>query len=312
MGLLGKKSRYLDVTLPVGKGLKARVVEKPGLWMDAGERAALVRDVRAIALTTLDAKELNYGVFLPDSGQLDRSIVTLVFRTADRRPVAFNALPVIEIPWRGAVREILHLGLVMVAPDMRGKNLTSILYGLACILTFLRNQMRPIWISSVTQVPAVYGMVSELYSDVYPGALERPTYEQTLIARRIMAGHRHAFGVGPEARFDEASFVIADAYTGGSDNLKKTFESAPKHRKEHYNEACGRALDYDRGDDFIQIGRLDLPAARKYLTRAVPRRSALGLVAGLAFFSLQRVFLPLLYWFDSARPWGELRPWRSR
>jgi hypothetical protein len=171
--------------------------------------------------------------------------------------------------------------------------------------------MRPIWISSVTQVPAVYGMVAELYSNVFPGQQERPTYEQTLMARRIMSGHRQVFGVGEEAQFDEATFVIANAYTGGSDNLKKSFESAPKHRKAIYNEVCGRDLDYDRGDDFIQIGRLDLNAARKYITRTVPRGSVIGILAALVLVALQRIVLPLIYWFDSKRPWGELRPWRS-
>lgn len=151
-------------------------------------------------------------MFDPASGQLGRSIITLVYQGGNGSPVAFNALPVIEIPWRNSVREILHLGLVMVTPEMRGRNLTAILYGLACILTFVRNQMRPIWISSVTQVPAVYGMVSETYSGVFPGQLERPTYEQTLIVRRIMSDHRHVFGVGAEARFDEEKFVIQDAY----------------------------------------------------------------------------------------------------
>jgi hypothetical protein len=309
MNLAGNKSRYLDVTLPIGQGLKARIVEKPGLWLEESDLARLTQDIRSIALTTLDAKELTYGVFAPSSGQLGRSIITLVFQGADSRPVAFNALPVIEIPWRDSVREILHLGLVMVTPEMRGRNLTAILYGLACILTFLRNQMRPIWISSVTQVPAVYGMVAETYSAVFPGQLERPTYEQTLIVRRIMSDHRHVFGVGAEARFDEASFVIRDAYTGGSDNLKKTYESAPKHRKAIYNEICARDLDYDRGDDFIQIGRIDLNAARKYLMRIVPRRSIAGIAVALALVALHRFVLPVLHWFDSRRQWGDLRPW---
>ncbi|WP_374368587.1 hypothetical protein [Dongia sp.] len=171
MNLFGKKSRYLNITLPIGKGLKARIVEKPGLWLDPGDLTRLTQDIRAIALTTLDAKELTYGVFDPASGQLGRSIITLVYQRGNGSPVAFNALPVIEIPWRNSIREILHLGLVMVTPEMRGRNLTATLYGLACILTFVRNQMRPIWISSVTQVPAVYGMVAETYSGVFPGQL---------------------------------------------------------------------------------------------------------------------------------------------
>ncbi|WP_374368585.1 hypothetical protein [Dongia sp.] len=127
-----------------------------------------------------------------------------------------------------------------------------------------------------------------------------------------MSDHRHVFGVGAEVRFDEEKFVIQDAYTGGSDNLTKSFESAPKHRKAIYNEVCAQDLDYDRGDDFIQIGRIDLNAARKYLTRIVPRRSVAGVAAALVLVTLQRIILPVLHWFDSRRQWGDLRPWGSR
>ena len=66
------------------------------------------------------------------------------------------------------------------------------------------------------------------------------------------------FGVGPEADSTRRHFVIRNAYTGGSDNLKKSFESAQKHRATVYNEFCGKVLDYDRGDDVIQIGIMDL------------------------------------------------------
>jgi hypothetical protein len=100
-----------------------------------------------------------------------------------------------------------------------------VLYGLTCFLLFVRNQFRPLWISNVTQVPAVVGMVSEMFSDVwpYPDA-DRRTLNHVLMARRIMAGHRHVFGVGEDAEFDETRFVITNAYTGGSDNLKKTWD----------------------------------------------------------------------------------------
>jgi len=52
MNLFGKKSRYLNITLPIGKGLKARIVEKPGLWLEPDDLTRLTQDIRAIALTT--------------------------------------------------------------------------------------------------------------------------------------------------------------------------------------------------------------------------------------------------------------------
>ena len=109
----------------------------------------------------------------------------------------------------------------------------------------------------------------------------RQSFAHLQLARGIMRAHRAVFGVGDEAGFDEARFVITDAYTGGSDALKKTFEAAPKHRDEQYNAFCARELDYARGDDVLQLGRIDLAGARRYLLREVPRRFAAGAARGL-------------------------------
>ena len=125
-------------------------------------------------------------------------------------------------------------------------------------------------------------MVSETFSDVYPEPGRRPAarFRHLCSARQIIKSHRHVFGVGPEAEFDEDGFVIRNAYTGGSDNLKKTFDEAPRSTASRcYNEFCGSELDYDRGDDVIQIGRLDLAAARRYLVDMVPRGRLAALVA---------------------------------
>ena len=123
-----------------------------------------------------------------------------------------------------------------------------------------------------------------------------------------MRDHRAVFGVGEEAGFDEARFVITDAYTGGSDALKKTFDVAPKHRDEQYNAFCGRELDYARGDDLLQLGRIDLACARRYLLSEVPPGSLPGLLAASAMLALQRMVLPVTHWMDDSRAYGTLRP----
>jgi hypothetical protein len=119
------------------------------------------------------------------------------------------------------------------------------------------------------------------------------------------------FGVGDEAGFDETRFVISNAYTGGSDSLKKSFTAAPKHRDDVYNAFCARELDYARGDDVLQIGRIDLAGARRYVMREVPSGSLPALLAASAVLALQRLVLPLLHWLDDSRQFGILRPRRG-
>ena len=115
-------------------------------------------------------------------------------------------------------------------------------------------------------------------------------------------------GPGPQ---HESRFVITDAYTGGSDALKKTFDEAPKHRDPKYGDFCARELDYGSGDDVLQIGRIDLAAARSYLMEQVPHRSLPGLIAASVLLTLQRLVLPVLHWLDDSRSFGILRPRRG-
>ncbi|MEL6685449.1 MAG: hypothetical protein AAFN63_11720 [Pseudomonadota bacterium] len=304
--------KYMDVTLRTGADYVVRIVERPGLWMDDAALAALSADLRTVAARTLDAGSLTYGVFSGEKERMGAVIITLVCRR-DGTPVAFNALAVMQLDTAPHPTDVLHLGLVMVDPDERSKNLSWVLYGLTCFLIFFRRQFRPVWVSNVTQVPAVVGMVSEMFSDVWPSPRQgRRTLSHLLLAREIMATQRYVFGVGDDAGFDEDRFVITDAYTGGSDDLKKTWDSAPKHRDDDYNSFCAEMLDYDRGDDVLQLGQMDLAAMRTYLTREVPKSAVVALLLTGGLVALRRVVLPAVHWADTTLTWSILRPHQAR
>ncbi|CCD85223.1 hypothetical protein BRAD285_6134 [Bradyrhizobium sp. ORS 285] len=300
----------MDLSLRTHAELRTRIVESPGKTLDDAALTALVEDLRSIAAKTLPAGDLTYGIFSGQREALARAIITLVSDAVTGRPIAFNALAVMQVARDGETQEVVHLGLVMVDPEARGKGLSGVLYGLTTLLLFIRDGLRPKWISNVTQVPAVAGMVCETFSDVYPSPQPdaRKSFTHLELARGIMRTHRAVFGVGDEAGFDETRFVITDAYTGGSDALKKTFADAPKHRDDIYNGFCARELDYARGDDLLQLGRIDLAAARRYLLREIPSGSLPALLATSAVLALQRMILPLLHWLDDTRPFGTLRP----
>jgi len=300
----------IDLTLRTHAGLHTRIVESPGRSLSHDELERLVAQLRTVAAKTLPQDELTYGVFSGEREPLSRAIITLICEEATGQPIAFNALAVMDVTLDGAPVQVTHLGLVMVDPQVRGQGLSWVLYGLTALVLFVRHGLRPKWISSVTQVPAVAGMVAETFSDVFPSPdpAARCSFAHLQLARDILRHHRHVFGVGPEAGFDEARFVITTAYTGGSDALKKTFADAPKHRDERYNAFCARELDYDRGDDLLQLGRIDLAGARRYLLSEVPRGSLPGLLAAGVMLGLQRLLLPPLHWLDDSKPFGALRP----
>ena len=311
-GVLAKGvfARNIDLTLRTHAGLTTRIVESPGLSLPQAELDELVTQLRTVAGKTLPAGSLTYGIFSGERERLARAIVTVISEEATGHPIAFNALSVMPVELDGEPAEVTHLGLVMVDPEVQGQGLSWVLYGLTTLVLFMRDGLRPRWISNVTQVPAVCGMVSETFSDVFPSPdpASRQSFAHLQLARGIMRKHRSVFGVGEEAGFDEARFVITDAYTGGSDALKKSFDAAPKHRDEKYNEFCARELDYNRGDDILQIGRVDLAGARRYLLSEVPSRSMPALLATSAVLALQRLVLPVFHWMDDSRAFGILRP----
>ena len=304
---------HIDITLNTSSDVETRIMERPGIWMDVTELSKLRDNLLTIAKTTLPKDPLDYGVFSSKSDALSRSIITIVYEKKTNKPIAFNALALIDFELGEKPVNVLHLGLVMIDPEARSKGLSWVLYGLTCVFLFLRNQLRPIWVSNVTQVPAVVGMVGDTFSETYPKPENgnRRTLTHLLIARQIMADHRHVFGVGEDAEFDEDRFIIKNAYTGGSDNLKKTFAQTTKHRKDHYNDFCKEELNYKRGDDVIQLGKIDLNATRRFLTNDVPRGSLLGLTVAGLWILLNRLALPILYWSDNKREWNSLRPYKD-
>jgi len=154
--------------------------------------------------------------------------------------------------------------------------------------------------------------VGENFERVFPNARPgaRRSHDHLSLAREIMARHRAAFGVAGEAGFDEDRFVITNAYTGGSDHLKKRFDDAPKARGEAFNAMCRRELDYERGDDFLQIGQWGLKTTHTYFLRMAPQISPLRLTVQFAFLALESSVAPLLQWLKPQLAMGDIRPRR--
>ena len=299
---------YLNEAVSVRGGARVRIVERPGRWMSAAARDHLIADLQTIVRSATPAGTLDYGVASGDRARLDDAIITLVY---DRTgvPLAFNALTLLDCELRGRPMEVLHLGLVMVDPSHRTSGLAHVLYGLTAFLLFARRRLRPLWVSNVTQVPAVFGMVSEAFANVYPtgGVAARQSYDHLHLARQIMARHRRIFGVGSDAEYDETRAIIRNAYTGGSDNLKKSFADAPKHRDDRYNDTARAALDYDRGDDFLQLGQVTLVAARRFFTRSSTSVSPVAFTMKFALLALEALVAPVIQWFAADTPMGDLR-----
>ncbi len=300
---------HLHVRFAASPEFSVETIERPGAWLSPVEIDRLVADCRVVVRACLDGRDLDYGLFGADRSPWARTVITIVRRRDDDRPIAFNAMPILPVMRGGQAEDLLHLGLVMVDPGERGEGLSWVLYGFTCFALFVRRGLRPLWISSVTQVPAVVGLVAETFAEVYPAQEgTAQTFAHRHFAHQIMASQRDAFGVGDDAGFDPDAQVITNAYTGGSDNLKKSFAVAAKHRDPRYNDYCEAALDYTRGDDVLQIGKLDLVTAKRYVSRMVPRGALPSFMVTIVFVAIAAVVAPTLQWLDARKPLGRLRP----
>jgi hypothetical protein len=251
------------------------MVQRPGEWMSESELEQLVSEMQEVSRATVTSGPLEYGVIQGERRYLESALITIAYQRDSGRPLAFNALVGLSVDVAGREIEVLHMGLVLVDPSVRRRGLSWMCCTAPIAVALLRSRFRPVWASNVTQVPAAFGMFSDRVARAYPGRPEaRPSAAHRAIAHALVTRHRAAFGVGDDATFDSRRYVIENAYTGGSDHLKKPFSHAARHREDEYNEICRRELDYDRGDDFLQIGQLTVGTALRLALRSALKFSA--------------------------------------
>lgn len=267
----GALSRRHEVRVRLTRDVEATIYDRPGLWMPAPELARLREELTAVARAAIPG-DLTYGVFRPERAPYDNRLIVVGRHLGNQEAVGFNAMPRLDVDLGAEKVLVLHLGLLVIHPKYQRQGFQGLLYGLGAFSSIHRIEERPIWISNVSEVPSVIGAVCDYFLDVYPSYTRAPPAppRHRAIAEAIMAGHRHEFGAGPDAGFDPERFVIMGSYTGGSDALKKTFASAPKHRVPEANAFCERELDYGRGDDFLQIGQVDTTVITNWMARRLP------------------------------------------
>lgn len=258
---LAIKISHMSFTLPIGS-LKYRVVECPGLWATDAYLKKLTNDLVEVARNCQGEKEIPlYGVLKGEREDLSKRLITIAYNRKTGKPVGFSAQIYLDLKDYAFSQRVLHLGLIYVDKTAQGKNVSYLLAVFPNILILLKNIFRDIWVSNVSQVPAVCGLVAQNYYNVYPNVDgTRQTFHHRKIGELIFENHKSAFGVGEDASYDSKRQVISNAYTGGSDNLKKSFNDSPKHRDPRINKMCSDELNYERGDDFLQLGVLSAKA----------------------------------------------------
>ena len=270
-----------ELTVPIGGGYSIRLLEQPGRSYTPDQCADLTRTLRAVADRCVPSGGLRYGVLSGSPERLSTALIALGL-DPEGNVVGFSAMTTLDMRVGRRRVKVVHAGLCLIDPSERRGGLCGLLTALPAVMAVVRNGLRSVWFTNVTQVPAVAGVFVDSARDVWPapGRSSEPPALHRAIATTLLERHRDVFGVADEAIFDPERFVIANAYTGGSDELKKRLEECPDHRDPRYTAWCRDLLDYGRGDDVVQVGclssghclRLALRFGRGLARRVLRRR----------------------------------------
>lgn len=233
------------------KSFTYEMYDRPGTWMTEAQLEALQTRLVTVAVDRLGTRP-TYGIFA-DARHLDNKLITICSR--DGRDLCFSAMVHLGTY---AKRPVIHLGSVYSLQGQKGQ--MQLLYVWNNLHLLAHNLFRPIYITSMTHTPRIFGAVQEAYGKVYPraGAGDgRPEPFHEDIRDMLMETYLKEFSLAAPPAIDDR-FVIKGMrrMADGTLLIPDTRDTVPKHRKTVYNDFCLERLDYANGDDILQVGVL--------------------------------------------------------
>lgn len=250
--------------------LYAKTYTFPGKWMTDEALDELRTRLTALGRRCL-GEVPSYGVYLPLRALYENRIITVVYSKTTDEPVAFAAMVVWPIQLSGSkkIQKVVHLGLVIVDQEYRGKMVMYWAYHRPLFRYYMKRFLKPFWITSTTMEPVIFGSVADNFSRVYPHYLpdqaDKPTPGQMQIAETFVREHGHEIGISEHAWLDTTHFIVRNSSLGACRELMHDYEHTSKYRVDACNEYCRQHLHYEKGDEFIQVGRVDFSALLKSL-----------------------------------------------
>jgi len=179
------------------------------------------------------------------------------------------------------VGNVMHLGVYVVRPDARHRNIQFKL-GLASLAAFMAcvpPEKRRCWITNLSSVLGTLAVVDKMFIDVFPGMKQKQPGEiHKLIADRFCQHLAETCSISERCVFNGNKFVYEGANKENcfmKASIDKRFHSLSHKHNAFYQEIA----DLNNGDEVLQIGWID------------ERRIYLGFLAYLYRVYLRRVFL---------------------
>jgi hypothetical protein len=248
--------------------LSIEIYDCPGTRLNSYELKKLQKDLIEIGKQSLDAVP-NYQCFSKDLNEFNRLIIS-VARNDDGKAIAFCSSYILEA---GDYGKILHLGLTCIGPEARGLGLTHKLTSKVIYRYFTAHaKLGSFWISNVACVLSSLGNVALHFEDVYPSPyVSSPLTEHKGLARIINDNYRHELYINASSKFDHDEFIFRGSVKG---TIFQKDENDLKfhHRNEELNHFFKKTINFNNGDEVLQIGKVSLMSYPKYLLRNRKKR----------------------------------------
>ena len=256
------------------------VIFYPGKCQTQSQNEKLVQEIKEVVATCLEEVP-SYQVLTGEKEELDRAIVATA-RDSKGRLLGFCSALVLDIE---AVGRVFHTGLTCVHPRARGKKLTHKLTSKILTQFLLKESMfDSTWITNCACVLSSIGNVAKYFEEVYPSPYgpKAPSFEHLQIAKEVSTKYRAQLEINNTANFNEETFVFEGSVDG------TVWEKDPNDIRFHHREKELTAyykdlLDFSRGDEVLQVGKVSLMTIPKYFGKQALKKT----VKKLPFFGNQ-------------------------
>lgn len=237
-----------------------QILHKPGSYFTDSEMHKLVNDIRDVAATAFNPIP-EYQVMCGTREELSDKIIALAW---DKNTLAgFASTVELYIPTIG---NILHLGLTVVKPEYRSNGLTHLLMQKAITSYIIQKAIYfdKLWITNCAAVLSSLVNVALHFEQVYP-APHTITYtkQHKVIAETINQLYRKKIYIRDDSYFDSNNHIFRGSVKG-TVFQKDINDTSYYHRNTEYNNYYKNLMDFNNGDEILQVGYASIPAAIRH------------------------------------------------
>lgn len=244
-------------------------LNRPGRYLSESKLEKLVSELREVAASCLDEVP-DYQCLVVDRDFFKRALIAIARDAKTSKIIGFCSTVLLDLK---SNESVLHLGLTCVNPSYRGLKLTHKLTSRVIKGYFLQiSPFKPLWITNVACVLSSLGNVAKHFENVYPSPfLIGPSSKHILIAKDVAKNYRSDFFVEESVHFNDENFVF-EASVAGNSFEKSASDTKFYHREDKLNQYYKSILDFNRGDEVLQVGYVSIFSVFKFMFKKLKKK----------------------------------------